>query len=91
MKRRSDYMPYMEYIVNGKVQTNKLRKKLLIEGLKKEVCECCGNSIWNGKKIPLEVHHIDGNKTNNNLDNLLLLCPNCHALTETYRGKNIKK
>ena len=84
-------MPYMEYISVGKVQSNKLRKKLLIEGLKKPVCECCGNSTWNGQQIPLEVHHIDGDKTNNALTNLLMLCPNCHALTPTYRGKNIKK
>jgi hypothetical protein len=41
--------------------------------------------------IPLEVHHIDGNHLNNELENLQLLCPNCHALTENWRGKNINK
>ena len=40
--------------------------------------------------IPLELHHKDGNRYNNQLDNLMLLCPNCHALTENYRAKNIK-
>ncbi len=41
--------------------------------------------------IPLEVHHIDGDNRNNDVDNLLLLCPNCHALTNNYRGKNRTK
>jgi hypothetical protein len=52
-------------------------------------CENCHNSEWIGQKIPLEVHHIDGDRMNNELTNLQLLCPNCHALTENYRGKNI--
>lgn len=86
-----NYMPYVEYIKIGNVQTNKLRKKLIQEGLKKYQCESCGLNSWQGQPIPLEVHHKDGDKTNNELDNLQLLCPNCHALTSTYRGKNIKK
>lgn len=85
------YMPFEEYIKNGNVQTNKLRKKLLREGLKEHECECCKNTTWNGQSIPLEVHHIDGNKDNNDLSNLQLLCPNCHALTDNYKGKNTKK
>ena len=84
-------MPYAEYIKVGQVQSNKLRIKLLREGLKKPICECCGNEFWNGYPIPLEVHHVDGDKTNNELSNLQILCPNCHALTSTYRGRNIKK
>ena len=51
-------------------------------------CECCENSEWNNCPIPLEVHHKDGDKLNNELDNLELLCPNCHAQTENWRGKN---
>ena len=68
-----------------------LAKKLLKEGIKKHMCECCLNTTWNGLPIPLEVHHKDGDNTNNKLENLQLLCPNCHALTDTYRGKNTKK
>ena len=52
-------------------------------------CENCHNSEWIGQKIPLEVHHIDGDRMNNELTNLQLLCPNCHALTDNYRGRNI--
>lgn len=85
------YMSFEEYIKSEHVQTNKVRKKLLRDGIKEHVCECCLNSMWNGQPIPLEVHHKDGDKTNNNLENLQLLCPNCHALTDTYRGRNTKK
>lgn len=89
--KSSHYIPYAEYIQGKSVQTNKLRIKLLTEGVKQAVCESCGNDSWQGVPIPLEVHHIDGDKTHNTLDNLQILCPNCHALTSTYRGKNIKK
>ena len=54
-------------------------------------CARCG---WNKlnpytKKIPLEIEHIDGNYKNNSEDNLILLCPNCHSLTSTYKGANL--
>ena len=51
-------------------------------------CECCGLSQWRGQDIPLQIHHIDGNHYNNELDNLQILCPNCHAQTDTYAGRN---
>lgn len=54
-------------------------------------CEKCGGESWLGRKIPLDVHHKDGNKDNNKRENLQLLCCNCHALTPNYKGKNIKK
>ena len=58
------------------------------EGLKERKCECCGNTEWMGKPIALELHHLDGDNTNNKLENLQILCPNCHAQTTTYRGLN---
>lgn len=54
-------------------------------------CENCGLSEWMNEKIPLEVHHVDGDKLNNNEDNLLLLCPNCHSMTKNFRGKNSRR
>ena len=52
-------------------------------------CKNCGcNGTWQNGIIKLELHHIDGDNTNNKIDNLCYLCPNCHALTETYRGRN---
>lgn len=68
-------------------RTKESVKKNLVQ-LRGHECEQCHNTEWNNKPIPLQLHHIDGNRANNNLDNLQLLCPNCHAQTETYCGKN---
>ena len=80
------------YLVKGKrCSSNTLRKRLISEGLKKAECEVCRLEEWNNLPIPLELDHIDGDKYNNLLSNLRILCPNCHAQTDTYRGKNIGK
>jgi 5-methylcytosine-specific restriction endonuclease McrA len=50
-------------------------------------CETCHNQFWLNKLIVLEIHHIDGNKTNNEYDNLKLLCPNCHSCTDNWRNR----
>ena len=71
-------------------QSHKLKLRLLRENVKLYQCENCGLTEWLSQTIPLELHHIDGNRYNNSLANLKLLCPNCHALTENYRAKNIK-
>lgn len=73
------------------IQSNKLRLRLLKDGYFEHKCYLCDNTQWNGKPIPLELEHIDGNNQNNELSNLTILCPNCHAQTPTYRGKNISK
>ena len=59
-----------------------------LTNLRGHKCEKCLNEFWNEAKIPLEIHHKDGNNLNNELDNLQLLCPNCHAQTDNWRGKN---
>lgn len=53
------------------------------------VCEQCKGTEWLNVPIPLELEHVDGNRRNNTRENLKLLCPNCHALTNTWRGRNI--
>ena len=70
--------------------SNKLRKRLIEEGIKEHKCECCGLTEWLGEPIPLELDHIDGDHYNNLIENLKILCPNCHAKTPTYRGRNKK-
>lgn len=60
-------------------------RRLLSEQLG-ELCGHCGITEWNGKPITLEVNHIDGQAYNNVLDNLELLCPNCHSQTDTFRN-----
>ena len=71
-------------------QTYKLKNRLIKNGIKMNVCEICGISSWNDKPISLELHHKDGDRTNHRLENLIILCPNCHSQTETFRAKNIK-
>lgn len=60
-----------------------LTSVLNIKNLERK-CENCGNSLWMGSLIPLQVHHINGNHSDNRLENLQVLCPNCHALTNTW-------
>jgi len=73
------------------VNTNHLRERLLNEGIKEWKCECCGLSKWQGQKIALELHHINGIKDDLRIENLQILCPNCHAYTDNYRGKVLAK
>ena len=82
--------PLSEVLVKNStwVNSNNLRKRLLKEGLKEHKCECCGNSEWMGKPIALELHHVNGIKDDLRIENLQILCPNCHAFTDNYRGKN---
>ena len=83
----------IDEILEGKhpqYQTYKLKNKLIKAGIKENKCEICGISEWNGKPIKMELHHIDGDRTNHKLSNLMMLCPNCHSQTETFRARNIK-
>lgn len=70
--------------------TSHLSKRLVAEGIKEYRCECCRITEYNSKHISLELNHKDGNKSNHLLDNLELLCPNCHSQTDTYRSKKLK-
>jgi hypothetical protein len=75
-------------IKNSTIQSFKLKKRLLSDKVFEHKCYRCNQDTWLEQTIPLELHHIDGNNSNNILSNLTLLCPNCHALTDNYRGKN---
>ena len=91
-EKNREKMTLKEYLEQSKdIQSNKVRIKLLDEGLKEHKCECCGLTTWLNQPIPLELHHKDGNRYNNVLENFELLCPNCHAFTDSYRGKNVNK
>ena len=94
-KTRMDGIP-LEKILNGEFpdyQTYKLKTRLIISGIKKDCCEICG---WHEKPdgakfTPCELHHKDGNPKNHRLENLIILCPNCHSLTKTYRFRKRDK
>ena len=78
-------------IENSDYQSFKLLKRLLKEEYKTRICECCNKDQWLDNPIPIELHHINGINNDNRIENLQILCPNCHALTNNYRGKNMKK
>lgn len=77
----------IESYLNGTIQiaSHKLKLRLIKEGLKEAKCEKCGIDKWLGEDVVLELDHIDSNHTNNNLVNLQILCPNCHALETRLR------
>ncbi len=84
-------VPLAELLVVGRPATTMghLKKRLLTEGLLPLCCDMCGIQEWRGQAAPLELDHINGDRSDNRLENLRLLCPNCHAQTPTYRGRNI--
>lgn len=92
-KNSSRFNTDLDDILNGKCpdyQTFKLKKRMIDSGYIKDECELCG---WKEKRkgelyTPCELHHKDGNPHNHLRNNLILLCPNCHSLTNTHRSKN---
>lgn len=81
-----------QYLNNQcKITSHKLRCKLIQENIFAHKCQQCNLTKWNNQPIPLQLHHIDGNHNNNNLNNIKLLCPNCHAQTDNYAGNKLRK
>lgn len=77
---------------NNYFQSFKLKKRLFAAGLKNKQCEMCGwKKVSDDGRLPLELDHINGDSTDNQLKNLRVLCPNCHSLQPTHRGRNRKK
>lgn len=87
-KTISKKMELDDILVDGKsYSSNRLKKRLIEAGLKEDSCEICGISTWLGKKLTLQLHHINGNHNDNRLENLQILCPNCHTLTDNFGNK----
>ena len=77
-----------DYLVKGNyIPTSKLKAKLFSSGLKQNVCEICGVNSWLGKKLVCQLHHLNGDNSDNRLENLQILCPNCHSQTDNFCGQ----
>lgn len=89
---RKPRLTLAEILVSDRpTQSHKLRLRLISEGLKEAKCELCGwcQTAPDGR-MPLELDHVNGDPDDNRLKNLRILCPNCHSLQPTHRGKNKK-
>lgn len=92
IESRKSPFDYLTIWDNSKcVSVDNIKKRIFRDKIKEKRCEKCGLFTWNEKEIPLELHHIDGNRWNNNLDNLKILCPNCHSQTKNNSGNSKKQ
>ena len=78
----------LEELLTGKRNRSHLKGRLLRLGIKASVCEACGISQWRDLPLSLALHHVNGDGRDNRLENLQLLCPNCHSQTENFAGRN---
>lgn len=89
VKLRSSVIPIEELLVLGRpTRREHLKRRLLSAGLKQNRCEECGIERWRGRKLTMQLHHVNGNGSDNRLANLQFLCANCHSQTPTYGGRN---
>jgi hypothetical protein len=73
------------------ISSHALKLRLLRDGIFQRRCSKCSREVWEGKPIPIQLDHINGDNHDNRLENLRIICPNCHAQTPTYCGRNKKK
>ena len=75
----------------AKIKLDNLKREYIIRYLGgKSYCEYCGITDWNGRPLTFQIHHIDGNHQNHILNNIVLLCPNCHSQTDNYSNRKRK-
>jgi hypothetical protein len=86
--KKTDEQELLNWLTyNSKYSSNKIRKKLIELNIKKDQCEKCKLKTWLDKPIVLELHHVNGDRTNNCIWNLQILCPNCHAYVHMTNRK----
>ncbi len=90
LNARARQMPLAEVIRSAKSRTH-LKRRLLAAGILANCCEECGISDWRGQPLAIQIDHVNGDGLDNRLENLRMLCPNCHSQTLTFAGRNTRK
>lgn len=94
-KNNSDSVKPIEFYLHKDcyttIKSGRLIQRLIENGYKNNECECCHITKWCDKPITFQLHHIDGDHYNNELNNLQILCPNCHSQTENFCGRKRKE
>jgi hypothetical protein len=90
VRARPAAMPIEKLLVADRPITGRghLKLRLLSAGLKENVCERCGLTEWMDEPLAMQLHHLNGNGKDNRLENIAFLCPNCHAQTGNWGGRN---
>lgn len=92
IKPRPAAAPLELYLVAGRTTSRThLKKRLFAEGLKENRCERCGLTEWRGQQLSVALHHINGDGRDTRLENLVMLCPNCHSQTENFSGRGRRR
>ena len=90
IRTRSFGMPISELLSSPKRNRSHVKIRLMKAGLLENRCEFCGLTEWRGEPLNIHLDHINGVKNDNRLQNLRMLCPNCHSQTPTFSGRNIR-
>jgi len=91
IKRKPSGMPIGDLLGKHARNRSNLKMRLLKAGLLVSRCQSCGITGWRGKLLTIHLDHINGDKNDNRLENLRMLCPNCHSQTPTFSGRNVRR